>query len=241
MLEYLLEIRKRLIHSLVVFFLLFLLCFCGADSLYHFLFMPLMNALPHDSSIIATSVTSLVFTPLQLAFHTAFLLSMPLILWHIWRFVAPGLYSHEKKVFRQLVIASLGLFLLGVMFAYAVVLPFMYQFFIAMCPVGVQPMPDIHQTMAFSVKMLLLFGLSFQVPVLCVCLLRIKLLNLAQMRAARPYVIIAAFIVGMLLTPPDVLSQCILAIPICLLYELGLFWGRLYRPSESASTEGTVH
>jgi len=241
MLEYLQEIRKRLIHSLLVFALIFLICFSGADRLYHLLFMPLIKALPKDSSIIATSVTSLVFTPLQLAFYAAFLLTIPFVLWHIWRFVAPGLYAYEKKAFRQLALASLGLFLVGVMFAYTIVLPFMYQFFIAMRPMGVQLMPDIRQTMEFSIQMLMLFGLCFQLPVLCIFLLRFKLLTLAQMRAARPYVIIASFVIGMLLTPPDVLSQCILAIPMCLLYEVGLLWGRGYRPSEGTRVKSSAN
>jgi sec-independent protein translocase protein TatC len=232
-LQYLFELRKRLMKSVLWFFGCFVLSFYFSHPIYRFVIHPLTQYLPPENPIIATSVTTAVFAPMQLALYMALLCSMPFVLWQLWRFIAPGLYHVERSLFFRFVWTSQVLFVLGVIFAYTVVLPFLFHFFIQLVPQSVQLMPDMRQSLDFSLKLLLLFGLCFQVPIVCVVLVRLRILRVEQLIMMRPYMIVMAFILGMLLTPPDVLSQCILAIPLCFLYQLGILCARVDQRSRA--------
>ena len=183
---------------------------------------PLLHALPVHDSLIATQITTPLITPIKLAADAATLGTSPFALWHIWRFVFPGLYQHERRLMHRAMIISLFLFLAGVLFGFYLVIPYLFSFFVRAVPSGVRLMPDMAYTVDFITRMLLIFGVCFQIPLLCVLFVRLKLLQIATLKMIRPYVIVLAFIVGMLLTPPDVLSQVMLAIPLCILYETGI-------------------
>ena len=222
MLSHLLELRRRILLISVVFLSLFFLFFFLSSQLFRQVVAPVLKILPNAAPLIATNLTSPLFTPIKLAIDAAMLCTAPFALLQIWYFVAPGLYQREQGNLRLAIVGSLLLFSAGVLFCYFVVLPFMVQFFVSAVPSGVQLMPDIVYVVDFITRMLLLFGLSFQVPLLCFLLVQLNLTSIATLKSLRPYVIVAAFIIGMLLTPPDVLSQIMLAVPLCLLYELGI-------------------
>lgn len=222
MLHHLLELRTRALQTIIWFSVLFLLFFFFAGELFHALVSPLLHALPDQGGLIATQITSPVFTPIKLAADAALLLSAPFALFHLWRFISPGLYKTEQEHLRGAVFLSLLLFLTGVLFCFYLVLPFMFQFFAHALPKGVRFMPDMADAMDFITRMLLLFGFCFQVPLICLVLVRVKIIDVITLKKIRPYIIVAAFIIGMLLTPPDVFSQVMLAVPLCLLYELGI-------------------
>lgn len=222
MLSHLLELRRRTMFVLVGFAVLFCLFFMLSDTLYLALMRPLLRVLPVADGLIATKVTAPIVTPIKLAADAALLFTAPFALYHLWRFISPGLYKQEQQQARQIIFLSIILFALGVLFCFFLILPFMFQFFSHALPAGVRFMPDMAYALDFITHMLLLFGLCFQVPLLCLMLTRLTWLDVATLRKIRPYIIVAAFIVGMLLTPPDVLSQIMLAVPLCLLYELGI-------------------
>ncbi len=222
MLTYLLELRRRCIQILLFFSAVFVLFFFLANDLFQFLVSPLLHVLVSNQSLVATQIASPLFTPLKLAADASLLATMPLILFHFWRFLSPALYHHERITLRTVLGLSLLLFLIGLLFCFYLILPFMFHFFIQALPKGVQYLPDITCTLDFITHMLLVFGLCFQVPLICFLLVRLKLLDLIQLKKIRPYVIVGAFILGMLLTPPDVGSQILLAVPLCLLFELGI-------------------
>lgn len=224
MLGYLLELRQRALRILLAFISCFLVFFYYATPLYRLLVKPLLQALPAHSALIATTITASVVTPIHVAANLAVFATTPVALFQLWQFMAPALYRHEQRQMCQLIITSFLLFCLGMLFCFYIILPFMFQFFIQALPVGVQLMPDMTSALTFTTHMLLIFGLCFQVPLLCVLLTRLQWLTVTTLRLYRPYMIVGAFIVGMLLTPPDVLSQIMLALPLCLLYELGIFF-----------------
>ncbi|HHF7347501.1 TPA: twin-arginine translocase subunit TatC [Legionella feeleii] len=234
MLSHLLELRKRALHIIITFFSFFLLFFFCANDLFHALISPLINALPKEYSLIATQITSPVLTPIKLAADAAMLCTAPFALLQLWCFVAPGLYRHERYNLRGALTGSLLLFVLGVLFCFYLVLPFMFQFFAKAVPLGVKFMPDMTYALDFITRMLLLFGFCFQVPLLCLTLVRLGWIDVHALKKVRPYVIVAAFTIGMLLTPPDVFSQIMLAVPLCLLYELGIILAK-YTPSKIIS------
>lgn len=227
MLVYLMELRRRALQVVCSFCLLFGVCFMYAGPVFSFLLSPLHAVLPAHDSLIAMSVTAPLLTPLHVAADAAFLMTLPVILFHIWRFMAPGLYRYEQRLLRLSLSASLCLFAAGVLFCFYVVLPVMMRFFVNALPQGVRFMPDITYAVGFITRMLLVFGLCFQVPLICMVFVRLGLVSLTTLKLFRPYVIVSAFILGMLLTPPDVFSQIALAVPLCLLYELGLWWASL--------------
>lgn len=222
MLHSLLELRQRILIVLVFFCTLFILFFLGANPLFLFVIKPLQQALAPHSELIATQVTSTVLIPLTIAANASFLCTTPFALVQLWYFAAPGLYHQEKRFFIMVVGGSLLLFMIGIIFCFIVVLPLMFQFFAEALPPGVKLMPDITSSTTLITRMLWLFGLSFQVPLLCAILVRLGWVELQTLKQIRPYVIVGAFIIGMLLTPPDVLSQMMLAVPLCILYELGI-------------------
>jgi sec-independent protein translocase protein TatC len=219
---HLLELRRRALYTLVCFSVLFLLFFFIAGDLFHVLISPLLSALPNQDGLIATHITSPVITPLTLAANAALLITAPFALFHVWRFISPGLYKKEQDQFRGVILLSILLFGVGVLFCFYLVLPYMFQFFTHALPKNVRFMPDMTYALDFITRMLLLFGLCFQVPLIILVLARLKIIDVLILKKIRPYVIVGAFIVGMILTPPDVLSQIMLALPLCVLYEFGI-------------------
>lgn len=222
MLHHLLELRLRGLRTLIWFASLFFIFFFWSNELYHLLVNPLLHSLPAQEGLIATQVTSPVFTPMKLAADAAMLLTAPFALFQFWRFISPGLYQKEQTTLRIALIFSLVLFIGGVLFCFYLVLPFMFHFFAHALPKGVRFMPDMAYALDFITHMLLIFGFCFQVPLICFVLVRLHLIDISTLKKIRPYVIVGAFIVGMLLTPPDVFSQIMLAIPLCFLYETGI-------------------
>jgi sec-independent protein translocase protein TatC len=225
---HLVELRKRLLNSIVALLLVFLCLFPFAGKLYALLAQPLLAKLPKGGQMIATEVTTPFFVPLKVALMTAFLIALPYILYQIWRFVAPGLYAHEKRLVLPLIAASTVLFYCGMAFAYFIVFPVVFGFVTASAPQGVAVMTDIDKYLSFALTMFVAFGITFQVPVAVVVLVRMGVVTIAKLKEARPYVIVGAFVVGAIFTPPDMVSQFMLALPLWLLYELGIVvagWG----------------
>jgi len=220
--SHLLELRSRLIKALAALMLVLLALMPVANRLYTELAAPLVAKLPHGAHMIATEVTSPFITPLKLAFYTALFISMPVILYQLWAFVSPGLYKHEKRLARPLLVASLVLFYLGAAFAYFLVLPAAFRFLTAVTPVGVEMMTDINHYLSFVMLMFFTFGFCFEVPVAVVVLAAIGVVDLEKLRSGRRYAIVGSFTVAALITPPDAISMMMLGIPMCLLYELGV-------------------
>jgi len=219
---HLLELRKRLLNSVLALLLVFICLFPWAADLYALLAEPLLAKLPAGGQMIATDVTTPFFVPVKVAMMTAFLIALPYILFQVWSFVAPGLYSHEKRWVVPLVFASMFLFLCGMAFAYFAVFPMVFGFITASAPKGVAVMTDIDKYLSFVLSMFLAFGVTFQVPVAVVAMVKMGFVSVEKLRAIRRYVIVGAFIAGAILTPPDVVSQFMLAIPLWLLYEAGI-------------------
>lgn len=221
LIAHLLELRTRITRAAISFLLVFICLFPWASDLYAVLAEPLLAKLPQGGQMIATDVTTPFFVPIKVAMMTAFLIALPYMLLQVWQFVAPGLYAHEKRFLLPMVVISVLLFLLGMAFAYFVVFKAVFGFIIASAPAGVAVMTDIEKYLGFVLGMFMAFGVSFQVPVIVVVLVRMGMVSVAKLRAARPYVIVGAFVVGAILTPPDIISQFLLALPIWLLYEAG--------------------
>lgn len=229
LISHLLELRRRLLRALGAVGLLFLALLYFANDIYHLLALPLLQSLPQGSQMIATDVTTPFIIPMKLTLYVSLFLAIPYVLYQIWAFVAPGLYQHERKLVLPLVIASTALYYLGILFAYFVVFPMLFSFFTSTTPDGVTMATDIASYLSFIMGMFFAFGLAFEVPV-AVCLLCWSgITNPEALALKRPYFIVGAFAVAMFLTPPDVISQTLLAVPICLLFELGLLMGRFYR------------
>jgi sec-independent protein translocase protein TatC len=222
MLQYLIELRQKLLISLFVFACLFLFCFYFANELFLIVASPLLTSLSSQSELIATEITAPLLIPIKLAANTALLLTAPFVLFQLWRFTVPALYKRERKPLKGAVWTSLVLFCLGVLFCYYLILPFLFQCLVNAVPMGVKMMPDISNSLDFITRMLLIFGIFFQIPLICLTLSQLQWIDMETLTRLRPYVIVAAFIIGMLLTPPDVLSQILLAVPLCLLYEFGI-------------------
>jgi sec-independent protein translocase protein TatC len=219
---HLIELRTRLLHAIVALLLVFLCLFPWASKLYALLAQPLLSKLPKGGQMIATDVTTPFFVPLKVALMTSFLIALPYILYQIWRFVAPGLYAHERRLILPLIAASTVLFYCGMAFAYFAVFPIVFGFITASAPQGVAVMTDIDKYLSFVLTMFVAFGVTFEVPVAVVILVRMGVVSTAKLREVRPYMIVSAFIVGAIFTPPDVVSQCMLAMPLWLLYEAGI-------------------
>lgn len=219
---HLIELRTRVLHSFVALLVAFVCLFPWAADLYALLAQPLLAKLPKGGQMIATDVTTPFFVPLKVALMAAFLIALPYILYQLWRFVAPGLYAHEKRMVLPLIAASTLLFFCGMAFAYFVVFPVVFGFVTASAPHGVAVMTDIDRYLSFVLGMFVAFGVTFQVPVAVVVVVRMGMVTTAKLREIRPYVIVGAFIAGAIFTPPDVVSQFMLAIPLWLLYEAGI-------------------
>ncbi len=224
--SHLVELRTRLIRALLAVVVIFVCLFPWAKDLYSLLANPLLASLPQGGQMIATDVVGVFVVPMKVAFLVAFLIALPYVLYQMWAFVAPGLYAHEKRLVLPLVIASSVLFFIGMSFAYFLVFPVVFKFMASIAPEGVAWMTDIEKYLAFALTTFVAFGVTFEVPVVVIVLVRARLVSIEKLKEARPYVIVGAFVVGAIFTPPDVISQLLLAVPLCLLYELGIFLSR---------------
>jgi sec-independent protein translocase protein TatC len=234
--SHLIELRSRLLRAIIAVVVVLGALIPFANRLYTKLAAPLVSRLPEGSHLIATEVASPFVTPLKLAFYASLFISMPVIVYQLWAFVSPGLYRNEKRLARPLLVAALVLFYLGCAFAYFLVLPAAFRFLTAVTPQGVEMMTDITHYLDFVTLMFFAFGLCFEVPVAVVILAAIGVVNLEQLRNGRRYAIVGAFTIAAFITPPDITSMIMLAIPMCLLYELGLLAVRwLIKPTEAAA------
>ena len=227
LMAHLLELRNRLLRVFLVVLVVFAVLFPFSESLYLYISEPLRDFLPSTSTMIATEITSPFLTPFKLALVSAMFLSMPYILYQLWAFVAPALYKQEKKIALPLFCASVILFYTGMAFAYYLVFPLVFLFFTSVAPEGISVMPDIRAYLDFVLKLFIAFGLSFQIPIAVVILSWLGTVNPDKLATKRPYVFVLCFVAGMLLTPPDIISQALLAIPMWLLFEVGILFGRL--------------
>jgi sec-independent protein translocase protein TatC len=236
--SHLIELRDRLLRMLIAVALVFLVLFPFANELYTFIAEPIRAQLPDGSQMIATQVASPFLTPFKLALVVAVFVAMPYLLYQFWGFVAPGLYTHEKRLAVPLLASSIVLFYLGMLFAYAVVFPLVFGFFTAVTPAGVAQMPDIAFYLEFVLKLFFAFGIAFEIPIATILLVAIGATTPEALRAKRPYVIVSVFVAGMLLTPPDVISQTLLALPMWLLFEAGIFFSRFFARGDEDTDEG---
>ncbi len=222
--SHLLELRDRLLRIVVVVIAVFIVLFFypGANKLYTLLAHPLLMSLPKGGQMIATEVTTPFLVPMKVAAMAAFLISLPYILYQLWGFIAPGLYAHEKRFALPVVISGTVLFFIGMSFAYFIVFPVVFGFITRTAPQGVAVMTDISKYLDFVLTLFMAFGITFEVPVVVVLLVKMGLVSVAKLKEIRPYMIVGAFVIGAIFTPPDVVSQFMLAMPLWLLYELGI-------------------
>ena len=235
--EHLKELRSRLIRVFAVVGVFLVCCLPFANEIYFFISSPLTVILPENSTMIATEVTSPFIAPLRLAIYSALILSMPYFLFELWGFIAPGLYKSEKNFVMPLLVSSALLFYAGVAFAFFIVSPIILNFFIAAAPDSIQIMTDINKYLDFVLKLFFAFGLAFEIPIATLVLCWTGATTPENMKKKRPYIVVGAFIFGMLLTPPDVISQTLLAIPMLILFEIGLLFARFYVPKEEQAEE----
>jgi sec-independent protein translocase protein TatC len=231
--SHLAELRDRLLRSIVMVLIITLALLPFANNLYRLLARPLMAHLPESSSMIATEVAAPFLTPFKLTLITAIILAVPVLLYQTWSFVAPGLYKNERQLVLPLVVSSTLLFFLGIAFAYFAVFPLMFAFFTQAAPEGIAVMTDISKYLDFVLKLFFAFGIAFEVPVATVLLIWAGITTVERLQEKRPYIIVAAFVFGMLLTPPDVISQTLLAVPVWLLFEAGLWFAKVFVPKSS--------
>jgi len=224
--SHLIELRNRLLRIVVGFIVVFIALFPFANEIYALLAAPLLSKLPAGGQMIATAVTTPFFVPMKVAMMTAFLVSLPHTLYQVWSFVAPGLYVHEKKFMVPIILASSFLFLSGMAFAYFLVFPVIFGFIVGTAPVGVAVMTDIGNYLDFILTLFFAFGLAFEVPIAVVMAARFGWVSIHALKEARGYVVVGAFVIAAVVTPPDVISQFMLAMPMWLLYELGIVVAR---------------
>jgi sec-independent protein translocase protein TatC len=220
--SHLVELRDRLLRAVLALVVVFVALFPWAQDLYALLAQPLLAALPKGGQMIATEVITPFIVPIKVAMMTAFLITLPYTLYQVWAFIAPGLYQNEKKLGVPLVIASVILFLCGMAFVYFLVFPVVFGFIVGVAPAGVAVMTDIGKYLDFVMTLFIAFGVTFEVPIAVILLVKMNMVSVAKLREIRPYVIVGAFVIGAIFTPPDVISQIMLAIPLWLLYEAGI-------------------
>lgn len=229
--SHLIELRTRLVRASIVVLAVFVVLFGvwpGAAAVYDFMAQPMMHALPAGSKMIATGVITPFMVPMKVTMMLALIVSLPWVLYQAWAFVAPGLYTHEKRLVAPLIISSTLLFVLGVAFCYFFVFGTVFKFIADFAPKSITVAPDIENYLDFVMMMCLAFGLTFEVPVVVIVLVRMGLVSVEKLKAIRPYVIVGAFIIAAVVTPPDIMSQLFLAVPLCLLYEVGLLLAPLF-------------
>ncbi|MEQ1599033.1 MAG: twin-arginine translocase subunit TatC [Methylotenera sp.] len=228
--SHLIELRGRLLKIVLGFILVFFALFPFANKIYALLAAPMLAKLPAGGQMIATAVTTPFFVPMKVAMMAAFVISLPFTLYQIWAFVAPGLYPQEKKLMVPVIVSSFVLFLIGMAFAYFAVFPTVFGFIVSSAPAGVAVMTDISQYLDFVMTLFMAFGLAFEVPIVVVLIARFGWVTIAQLKEARSYVIVGAFVIGAIFTPPDIISQFMLAVPLWLLYEAGIVVAQLTKP-----------
>ncbi|MGX5914697.1 twin-arginine translocase subunit TatC [Aliidiomarina sp. Khilg15.8] len=236
LLSHLAELRNALLRGIGAVLLIFVALIYFARDIYHWLATPLMAHIPEGGSMIATDVGAPFFAPFKLTMVVAVAIAIPFLLHQVWRFIAPGLYRREKQLIAPLLISSTLLFYGGIAFAYYVVLPLAFGFFTSMAPDGITIATDISSYLDFVLKIFFAFGIAFEIPVAILLLCWSGATTPESLRAKRAYVIVGVFVIGMLLTPPDIISQTLLAVPMWLLFELGLFFARFYQPGKDAKT-----
>ncbi len=235
LISHLLELRTRLMRAFLAVVLVFIPLAFYSNQLFEWLSQPLLRELPAHSALISTSITAPFTTPLKLSFVAALVLAMPYVLYELWAFIAPGLYRHEKRFAVPLLVSSIVLFYAGTAFAYFVVFPLIFNFFVNTTPHGVQMMADITMYMDFVIKLLFSFGLAFEVPVAVVLLVMMNIVPLEKLTQIRGYVLIAVFVIAAIVTPPDAVSQTVMAVPMYLLYEGGILFAKLMARSRRAA------
>jgi sec-independent protein translocase protein TatC len=229
--SHLFELRDRVVKSAIAVIIVFVSLVYWAPDIFHLFAKPMLDSLPAGGKMIVTDVTGSFFVPMKVTMLVAFLIALPIVLYQVWAFIAPGLYTHERKLVLPLVVSSYSLFLIGMSFAYFLVFPTVFQFMASYnAPLGAEMSTDIDKYLSFAMSTFLAFGITFEVPVVVVVLVKMGIVSIEKLREIRPYVIVGAFIIAAIVTPPDVLSQLLLAIPMCILYELGLFIARFYLP-----------
>ncbi|WP_107219984.1 twin-arginine translocase subunit TatC [Thauera aromatica] len=232
---HLIELRDRLIRALIAVAVVFVCLMPWAGDIYDLLARPMMNTLPEGTNMIATGVVTPFFVPVKVTMMVSFVLALPWVLYQAWAFIAPGLYAHEKRMALPLVLGSSLLFLIGMAFCYFFVFGMVFKFIAEFAPKSIVPAPDIEQYLSFVMSMFLAFGITFEVPVAVILLVKAGIVDVAKLREMRPYVIVAAFVIAAIVTPPDVVSQFMLAVPMCLLYELGIVLAKMItRPAARA-------
>ncbi|ATP11531.1 twin-arginine translocase subunit TatC [Aeromonas salmonicida] len=232
LISHLIELRTRLLHAISAILLVFVCLVYFSNNIYDFVAQPLLSQLPAGTSMIATDVATPFLTPIKLTIVVSFFLAIPYLLYQAWAFIAPGLYKHERRLIMPLVFSSAALFYAGMAFAYYVVFPLVFGFFTSTAPAGVTIATDIASYLDFVLTLFFAFGVAFEIPVATILLCWTGVTNPQSLREKRPYVIVGVFVVGMLLTPPDVFSQTLLAIPMWALWEIGLFFARFYVKKE---------
>jgi sec-independent protein translocase protein TatC len=239
-LSHLIELRQRLVRSALSVLIIFLPLTFFMKDIFDFLSHPLMVALPAGTKLLATGVIAPFMVPLKVTLFVSFLFALPFVLWQAWAFVAPGLYRHEKRLAAPIIVSSVVMFLLGIAYCYFVVFGFVFKFIAGFAPESVNVAPDIEAYFSFVLGMFLAFGVTFEVPIIVVLVARFGMASVSKLKQVRPYVIVGAFILAAIFTPPDVLSQLLLAIPLCLLYELGIFCARFVERPAQADEKATA-
>jgi len=237
--SHLIELRDRLLRCVVALLLVFVCLFPWARDLYALLAQPMLASMPTGGQLIATEVTAPFFVPMKVTMMAAFVIALPYLLYQVWAFVAPGLYAHERKLVAPLIITSTLLFICGMAFAYYLVFPVVFHFMVSVAPAGVAVMTDIGKYLDFVLTLFLAFGVTFEVPVAVVILVRMGVVSVAKLKEIRPYMIVGAFVLGAVFTPPDVVSQVMLAVPLWLLYEVGIYVSQWITKSSPAEPESS--
>jgi len=236
LIEHLIELRSRILHSIISVLIVFLPLFYFANDLYRYISEPLRVFLPEDSSMIATEVASPFLTPFKLSLVLALFMAMPYILHQVWSFIAPGLYKKEKRFALPILLSSIILFYIGIAFSFFVVFPLVFGFFTSVAPTGVTIMTDINRYLDFVLKLFFAFGIAFEIPIATLLLIWSGATSAENLKRKRPYVVVGCFVIGMLLTPPDIISQILLAIPMWGLFELGIIFSILMNKRGKATS-----
>ncbi len=231
--SHLIELRSRLIKAVAAILIIVIVQLPFAGKIYALMARPVMAYLPEGSSMIATGVLSPFLTPFKMVFILGIIIAMPFVLYQIWAFIAPGLYKSEKRIARPLLISSIFLFYLGCLFAYFVIFPILFQFIPSIAPAGVNYMPDINSYLDIVVRLFFAFGLAFEVPIAVILMILMGITTPEKLANNRPYVVVTVFVIGMLLTPPDIISQTLMAIPMWLLFEIGIIMGRILKKKKT--------
>lgn len=236
--SHLVELRDRLLRAIVGVAVVFVCLMPWAADIYDLLARPMMSTLPEGTHMIATGVVTPFFVPVKVTMMVAFIIALPIVLYQAWAFIAPGLYAHERRLGVPLVLGSTVLFLVGMAFCYFFVFGTVFKFIAEFAPKSIVPAPDIEQYLSFVMTMFIAFGLTFEVPIAVILLVKTGVVSIEKLREARPYVVVGAFVIAAIITPPDVVSQFMLAVPMCLLYEVGILLAKFVAKPRSAAEDG---